>query len=162
MDKPFHSIYCHIPVATIHEVLGSSSVDIESLNYEPGIGFEDGVLKNLLLSVRPALGSPRQVDTLFVDHVAVAMIAYLVATHGQRRLPPAAARLAPWQEHQAREMLEVDVADEFGVYDLAREFDLPLRDFTKAFTATVGMSPYQWVKSRRRKMLGWATGLFSR
>ncbi|WP_156408871.1 hypothetical protein [Rhizobium sp. Root708] len=83
IDQPLHALYCHIPFNAIIDVVGAEFWGRTSaLSYSPGQGFEDATIRNLLLSVSQAIHSCSRDRHLYLDHVAVALVAHLVAVRG--------------------------------------------------------------------------------
>jgi AraC family transcriptional regulator len=63
-----------------------------------------------------------------------------------RRSPP---KLAPWQEHRAKETMRARLNSEIAMVDVAQICKLSLSHFVRAFSNTVGIAPYRWFLSAR-------------
>lgn len=151
MDQQFHAIYCHLPRAVFDEVIGMETAQrVETLRYEAGAGFDDGIASRLLMCVRPALQGDTPTSSLFLDHVGVALVSHLVERYGELLpLPIAKGGLAPWQERLVKEMISAHIKNPAGMAALARECGLSVRHFTRAFQASTGMTPHEWLQRCR-------------
>jgi len=69
---------------------------------------------------------------------------YADAGMAQRR---PAAPLAPWQEKRAKESMDDGAC--VSLAELAQECGLSVAHFGRAFRGTTGVSPHQWLLSRR-------------
>jgi AraC-like DNA-binding protein len=61
----------------------------------------------------------------------------------------AGPRLAPWQEHRAKELMRSNLAQTVSISDVAHRCRLSLSYFVRAFANTVGMAPYDWFLGQR-------------
>jgi AraC family transcriptional regulator len=151
MDSPFHTVYCHIPRLALDDMFSEErQPKLRRLVYQPGIGMDDDVIRNLVLSARSAMVQGEATNRLYLDHVGVALVSHLASAYGEKdELAIVKGGLAPWQERRAKEMIEACITDPLGTEDLARECGLSVRHFTRAFMATVGKSPHEWLRYRR-------------
>jgi AraC-like DNA-binding protein len=151
MDKPFHSLYVHIPRVALDEVVGlDDGGRIDVLRYEPGCGFHDEIVMKLLACIRPALNGSQAVSNLFLDYVGIALVSHLAETYGELgRLPMVKGGLAPWQERLAKEIIYHQMKDPAGIADLAMQCGLSVRHFTRAFQASTGLTPHEWLQKCR-------------
>jgi len=124
---------------------------IGQLRSARGIAFADDVVRNLGEALVPAFEWPETASQLFVDHVALALLSHLTAFYAEQ---PAVLRsirggLAPWQERRAKDMLLAHMNGKVSLVDLARECGLSRSHFARAFRATTGIPPHQWLLARR-------------
>ncbi|MEH2589748.1 AraC family transcriptional regulator [Bradyrhizobium sp. AZCC 1721] len=124
---------------------------VGSLRARRGLAFEDHVIKNLGEGLLPALERPDAASQLFVDYVALALLAHLTAFYGENPMVfhPIRGGLAPWQERRTKEMLLAHIDGKIGVVDLARECGLSRSHFARAFRITTGVPPHKWLLARR-------------
>jgi AraC family transcriptional regulator len=96
---------------------------VESLRAARGLTLEDPVIKNLGDGLLPALERSDAASQLFVDYVALALLAHLSAFYGEEAavFHPIRGGLAPWQERRTEEMLLAHIDGKIGLVDLARE-----------------------------------------
>ena len=121
------------------------------LRHKPGTSVDDPVVRHLLSSLHPLLAAPRQANSLFLDHVVLAMTAHMATVYGGMQPIAGAARggLAPWQDRRARELMNASLNQELSLSRLAAECGLSSRHFARAFRISTGMPPHRWLLKRR-------------
>lgn len=124
---------------------------IETIRVKPGIALDDSIVRNLAASLMSALERPEQVNQLFVEHVALALLAHLGSTYGEM---PAALELkrgglAPWQPRRAKELLVAHIDGEIALEELAHQCGLSRSHFARAFKVTTGAAPHRWLLTQR-------------
>jgi AraC family transcriptional regulator len=154
MDRrdPFHAVDLYLPRKSLDAVAqDANSPPIDELFHEPGTGLMDPVARDLLLSVRPALSAPEQASELFVDYVALGLATHVAHTYGGMRARPCAniGALARWQERRAKELLAANLTGSITLAELAQACELSIRQFTRAFRGSLGMSPHAWLLQLR-------------
>jgi AraC-like DNA-binding protein len=152
VDKPMHSLLLHLPRTTLDALADDANVPrVEELRYDPGVGVLDETIKNLGLSLLPALRAPEQVSRLFMDHLTLAMAAHVAQTYGgmEPYARPVQGGLAPWQEKRAKEMLASDLTGATPLHDIARACGLSVSHFSRAFRRSTGFSPHAWLLHMR-------------
>jgi AraC family transcriptional regulator len=152
VDKPMHSLLLYLPQTALDALADEACVPrITELRYQPGIGVRDETLRNLGLSLGPALRSPGQVSRLFTDHLTLAMAAHVAQTYGGMRPYPQPIQggLAPWQEKRSKDLLASDLTGATPLYEIARACGLSVSHFSRAFRRTTGSSPHAWLLQRR-------------
>lgn len=150
MDRPFHTVYCHIPRAALDEIYDERATGLSNLRYEPGMGMADVIIRNLILSARGALVQGQVCNQLYLDHVGLALVSHLAMNYADRSaVAVTKGGLAPWQQRRVLDMMDARLASPPGLADLAAECGLSVRHFTRAFVSTVGRSPHEWLRYRR-------------
>ena len=153
VDKPLHSLVLYLPRTALNALADDASVPrVAELRYEPGVGVLDETVKNLGLSLLPALRAPEQVNRLFMDHLTLAMAAHVAQTYGgmepyPRR--PIEGGLAPWQEKRSKDMLAGDLTGATSLNEIARGCGLSVSHFSRAFRRSTGLSPHAWLLHMR-------------
>ncbi|HST44130.1 MAG TPA: AraC family transcriptional regulator [Luteimonas sp.] len=147
MDRreAFSAVDLYLPqsaLASLAEDAGAARID--TLRHDAGAAVRDLVARDLLSSIRPALAMPAQVNQLFLDHVALALATHVAHGYGGLRPPPAAqpGALAAWQLRRAQELLRANLASGVSLAELAAACELSIRQFTRAFRASTGLSPH--------------------
>lgn len=157
---PFHIVHLYLPRKVLNgiaEEAGASPID--DLYLQPSDCFRDAIVENLFLLLMPALTSPEEANTLFVEHTTLALSAHVAQVYGGMRMtrPPVLGGLAPWQERRAKELLDADLSGDVSLGRLAVECGLSIRHFTRAFRQSVGIPPHRYLLKRRveqaRKLL---------
>ncbi|MCA6122457.1 helix-turn-helix transcriptional regulator [Bradyrhizobium sp. WSM 1704] len=155
IDKPFHSIFFYLPRSALDDIAKQAGARrVDELAYRAGIGHDDGVMRHLGTSLREALRRPEETNQLFVDHMMLALTAHVAQTYGGLRSIRAQPRggLAKWQAQQACERLEADLGGKLQLKQIAAEFDLSVSHFSRAFRASTGLPPHQWLLRQRLKV----------
>jgi AraC family transcriptional regulator len=126
---------------------------IPRLACEPGV--IDPVVNYLAAALLPAFANPESVNTLFVDHLVLALCAHLASVYGAVKERPVAkharnhGRLAPWQERRAKELIDANLGTNLSLAELASECKLSVGHFVRAFKSTMGLPPHRWLLLRR-------------
>jgi AraC family transcriptional regulator len=129
--------------------LGTNRID--DLGIKPGIAIHDAVVANLGPCLRPAIERPEQVNTLFVDHVVMALHTHLAQRYGGMRMPRTSGRgsLTPWQLRLARDTIDAHLDAGISLAQIARDCGLSVSHFARAFTCSTGIPPHRWLTQRR-------------
>jgi AraC-like DNA-binding protein len=152
INKPFHSIHFYLPRKALDALSDESRAPrVGELNYEPGLGMDDPVIRNLGQSLLAAFERPEQISRLFMDHIALATATHVAQTYGGLQSAPQRVKggLAGWQERRACGMLESSLDGDVAIKDIADECGLSTSHFARAFRESTGLAPHQWLLSRR-------------
>jgi AraC family transcriptional regulator len=152
MDKPAHSLVFYLRRTTLNALADDANVPrIENLGCGSAVGIADETVKNLGLSLLPALRSPEQVSRQFMDHLTLAMAAHVAQTYGGMQPHPRRIQggLAPWQERCSKDMLAGDLTGAAPLHEIARACRLSVGHFTRAFRRSTGLSPHGWLLRMR-------------
>jgi AraC family transcriptional regulator len=111
----------------------------------------DPLLWHLGASLIPALERPELACRLYIDHVVLALHAYVAHAYGGVDIAPPLARggLARWQIHRATELLRANLEGKVSLSEVARDCELSVSHFVHAFKQSLGKPPYQWLIDRR-------------
>jgi AraC family transcriptional regulator len=147
-DKGLDYVHFHVRRST----LNATAAD---LGYEPAGGFrlrvadDDLVLAQLTRGVLPYL-VPGKAAPLALDHLELILCAHLLQHHGVARLRRVVrGGLAAWQQRRALELLRENLDGELGLSALAKECQLSVSHFARAFKATFGTTAHRWLTLRR-------------
>jgi AraC family transcriptional regulator len=129
--------------------LGGNRID--DLAIKPGVAVNDPVVANLGPCLLSAIERPEQVNTLFVDHVVMALHTHLAQRYGGMRIsrPSESGRLTPWQLRLARDTISAHLGEGISVARMARDCGLSVSHFARAFARSTGASPHRWLTQRR-------------
>jgi AraC family transcriptional regulator len=151
LNKPYHCLFFYLPRLALNAISDDANApQIGDLNYEPGAGLSDATIFSLAGMILPALSHPEQANRLFVDHVMLALGAHVAQRYGGMRpaARPPRGGLAPWQVRRAKELLSTNL-EGVPLKAVARECGLSVFHFSRAFRATVGVAPHNWLLMRR-------------
>ena len=149
---PFHCLMFHIPCETLAVVSDAvRSAKMSELRHQPGVSLDDPVVRNLLSALLPALSTPEEAHSLFLDSIALALTAHVVSRYGDTNRLPNLPRsgLAPWQERRAKELIDANLREDISLARMAEECGLSVRHFARAFRQSTGVPPHRWLLKRR-------------
>jgi AraC-like DNA-binding protein len=154
-DKPFHAIFFYLPRRVLDTLADDNKArPIGELNYTPGRSVPDRTIALLGESLRAAFGRPREVSAMFLDHVTMAVGLHVAQAYGGLvpHSRPVRGGLAPWQERRAKAMIAGNLDGSLPLQRIARECELSLSHFSRAFRQSVGMPPHRWLQTRRLEL----------
>lgn len=152
IDKPFHSIFFYLPRSALNDVARQvGSRRMGELEYQPGIGADDAIVRHLGAVVLQALHRPGEANQLFVDHTMLALTAHVCSAYGRLHSSrqPVRGGLASWQAKRACERLSADLCGKLSLQQIAAEFGLSANHFARAFRISTGLPPHQWLLKQR-------------
>ncbi len=152
VDKPMHLLLVYLPRTALDALADDANVPrIAELSYEPGVGVADETVRNLGLSLLPALRSPEQVSQLFLDYLTLGLGVHVAQAYGhmQAHARPILGGLAPWRERRSKEMLAADLTGATPLQDIAAACGLSVSHFTRAFRRSTGLAPHAWLQRYR-------------
>jgi AraC-like DNA-binding protein len=152
MRSPFHGLMFYLPrraLDTFTEEMNAPRIN--ELKCLPGAVFDDSTIRNLGFSLLTAFDYPDRASRLFVDHITTGIGIHVVASYGgiTCREPRAKGGLAAWQERRVKEVMDARLNGDVSVKALAAECELSIAHFSRAFRASTGMAPHQWLMLRR-------------
>lgn len=146
---PFDFLLIEMPTGALASATDAIRADIAG--FLPNVlAQDDPVLFHLAQALLPALAEPAGVSALVVDQIALAMqmrIVTRIAGIADNRSD--GRRLSTAQEARAKELLLANLRGDLLVADLAAACGLSRSVFMRAFKATTGTTPYQWLLARR-------------
>lgn len=150
--EPFHDLFFHVPRDALQELgdeLGHDAVG--ELRCRDGHFADDPVIRHLGMAALCAMDAQRPCHQAFVDHLMLAFRIHLLdAYRGTGRRTFAHARgLAPWQEHEAKELMRANLVDGIALETLATACRMSAAAFVRGFRRSTGMTPHQWLMERR-------------
>lgn len=121
---------------------------------EPISGFSHDALGRQFDGLMEELAEPDEVLPLFTEGWAMQALAY-VARAAKTPAPSRAMSrggLAPWQLRRAREMFRADLSGNLSLREVADACKLSISHFARAFKASTGVPPHQWLMNERVEM----------
>lgn len=146
--EPFHSVNFVFPLGDMVEA-GEERLRSESLRAASRLSVTDPVIEALGRAMVPALEQPERAVRMFVDHVLFAMRTHVGLSFGLHQQRPAPGALAPWQERRAKALIDARLAHNLSLAEVARECELSVSQFARAFKRTTGMPPHRFLLERR-------------
>ncbi|GGF32139.1 transcriptional regulator [Aliidongia dinghuensis] len=152
MDKPFHALNFHLSRAVFDAIADDMHAPrIGELDYKPGVSIEDKIIRDLGTMLLGSFSHPERVSPMFLEHITLAAAAHVAHTYGGMRpaAPRAKGGLAPWQLRRSTELLATHLDGSVALKSAADACGLSISHFTRAFRASTGLPPYQWLMHRR-------------
>jgi AraC family transcriptional regulator len=154
IDKPFHSLFFYLPRSALDGLTEQPRVPrVGQLACELGVGHDDTVIRHIGASLQEGLRRPDETNQLFIDHMMLALTAHVAQAYGGLQSVTESVRggLAPWQVKRACEKLDSDLGGKLSLEQIAAEFGLSVSHFSRAFKASTGLPPHQWLLRQRVK-----------
>jgi AraC family transcriptional regulator len=148
----FHMMSFYLPRTVLNSIAELEETPcVDEFAHDPCSGIEDVVIRELGFSLLPVFQRPDEANTLFVDHVTTAIAAHVLHAYGPKQTRPAKRlpALTNWQEARVKEILSADLQGNVSVTQLARECEMSLSGFARAFQNSVGVPPHRWLLERR-------------
>jgi AraC-like DNA-binding protein len=129
----------------------ANATRIGELSYTPGAGIRDQMMTSLATATLLALERPEHASCVFVDHVTLAVATHVARVFGGMRVVtrPNHGGLAPWQERRAKDLLAANLDCNISLKEVARECDLSISHFARAFRQSTGVPPHRWLVMHR-------------
>jgi AraC family transcriptional regulator len=146
-DDAAHVLTIAIPKARVEEFTEDSGGRVDIRHEE---AFRDPRLVQQLVRLWHELASDAPASRLFADQVMRALLETL-ARRTDAHVPPrhGRERLSPHTLRRLRDYVESSLADDLDVTMMAAVAELSPAHFARAFAATLGMTPFQYVMTRR-------------
>jgi AraC family transcriptional regulator len=109
----------------------------------------DGVIGPLLSSLRAEIEEGRKLDTAYIEHL-VALVSLRVAALNRVQFPAVShGTLSRRTLARIREYVDVNLASDISLTELAAAADMTVDAFARRFKATTGLAPYAYVIAER-------------
>jgi AraC family transcriptional regulator len=130
------------PSGTLAQLTGSLDLRVEP---------SDPVVHHLGVCLETARARPSEMMSVCVDHIVLALQAYLTCTQNIVSPHPGIARggLAPWQLRRAQEILASRLDETVPMAELAQACNLSPGHFARAFKQATGKPPHRWLMDQR-------------
>lgn len=155
IEGPLDNFHLHVPRAALDDIADEAdSPRIERLYAPDGWETEDPILQSLKQTVIAATANPANVSQLFVDHMMLALHAHFASAYGGMRDDQRlrVGVLAPWQVRRAKDLIAANLASELSLSEVANECRLSIAHFSRAFKASIGVTPHAWLQSCRLQL----------
>jgi AraC-like DNA-binding protein len=151
-NAPLGSIAFYLPRSAFDEIADDASAyRIGELRCPHGQGMADPTIRNLGLSLVSGFDRPHEVSRIFLEHVSFAVCAHIAQAYGGMRPNSMGRRggLAAWQERRAKDLLAANLDGAIALAEIARECQLSIGHFSRAFRQSMGVAPHRWLMNRR-------------
>jgi AraC family transcriptional regulator len=151
LDTPFDSVRFYIPQIALDEMANEAGIRRVKGLYAPNFGARDLVMFGLAQALAGAMERSGDGTAMFSDCIALAFFAHIVRAYGSVPIGGRNARggLAAWQLQRARDFINVNLAHDPSIVEIARECGLSSGHFARAFKQSTGVPPYRWLTKMR-------------
>jgi AraC-like DNA-binding protein len=118
--------------------------DADDIRYDP-------VMLHLMQAILPVLERPREVSTLYLDSLFLAVRDHVAATYGTFSTKTTRKEwgLTSRQLRHALEYIEANLSEDLSLANIADACAASVSSLARGFKATLGASPHRWVLNRR-------------
>jgi AraC family transcriptional regulator len=111
---------------------------------------EDGQLLSLIFLIREELQRNCSSGKMFAQGLSLALMSYLQNRYAKSTTSHRArGKLSNLDFGKISAFVGDNLSKDIGVFELALELNLSASQFSRAFKATIGISPYQYLQKRR-------------
>jgi AraC family transcriptional regulator len=132
------------------KISGLACTAIEALG--PLSGSEDSLVWNMLAEFERLDALDGGLDTTYCDTMSLALILYLARRYGGARVKDTSIKLPAWRVRRVTEFIDAHLSATIRIADLADLAQLSEGHFHRAFRATTGKTPLEFVHARRVAM----------
>src|SRR5271169_1391986 len=135
LDIPFDSLRFYIPQIALDEMANEAGIRRVKGLWAPNFGERDLVMFGLAQALAGAMEHPGDGTAMFADCIALAFFSHIVRAYGSVPIGGRSARggLAAWQLQRARDLIDVNLAHDLSIAEIARECGLSSGYFARAF-----------------------------
>jgi AraC family transcriptional regulator len=149
----FDTAHIYLRREMIERVIDERCIATTSPPMQPFFGIRDPLIEHLALASVAALDKPSKSTSFYVDHLAWALAAHLIETHGRSSAPPKShyQGLTDRQLKRAEEFMVEHLEGDLSVEELAAAASLSPVYFARQFKLRTGSSPHRYLRSLRIK-----------
>jgi AraC family transcriptional regulator len=148
-DSGVDCVHFHVRRASIDDTAADFGY-AQAGGFRLAVADDDLVLAQITKSVLPSLAPGRAPHPLALDNLELILCAHLLQRHGAARLRTVVnGGLAVWQQKRALELLRENLEGRLRLLDLARECDLSVSHFARAFKTSFGTTVHRWLTQWR-------------
>jgi AraC family transcriptional regulator len=152
IGEPLHSLYFYMPrTAIVQAGEELENRNVGGLAIQPGECFMDVIIGNIGQTLLPIFDKAAPANQALIDHLLQGMCAYMASTYSGSSIRPEVAKgtLAPWQQKLVTQMMRERIFEGISINKLAEACGLSAGALARGFKKSTGMSPHQWLLSRR-------------
>jgi AraC family transcriptional regulator len=153
LEASVRTIHLYIRSSVVEEVAASLGYDEPgTVHIAPRLGETDELLEQLALEVGRAATSQTTSAQLYIDHLALAIAARLIRINSPDAFSGVASGiqgLTAAQLKRAKDYIETHLNEVIRLLSLSEASGLSVSHFTRRFKVATGLSPHQFVLSRR-------------
>jgi AraC family transcriptional regulator len=151
LDIPFDSIRFYITQVALDEMANEAGIRRVKGLYAPNFGARDLVMFGLAQALAGAMEQSGDETLMFSECIGLAFFTHVICAYGST---PISGRntgggLAAWQLQRARDFINVNLANDPSIAEIARECGLSSSHFARAFKRSTGVPPSLWLTKMR-------------
>jgi AraC-like DNA-binding protein len=151
LRDPFDNLNVYLPLTSFQDFATERGCSSLELHYDLEEIRCDAVMLHLMQAIVPVLERPREVSTLFLDSLFLAVRDHVAATYGTFSPKTTRSRwgLTARQLRHALEYIEANLSEDVSLADIADACAASISSLVRGFKTALGISPHQWVLNRR-------------
>ena len=148
---PFDNLSVHLPFSSFRDFAAERGSSFLELRYDVVEIRYDAVMMHLMQAIVPVLERPREVSSLYLDSLFLAVRDHIAATYGNFGATNAwnERGLTNRQLRHALEYIEANLNEDIGLAGISKACAASISALTRGFKAALRVSPHRWVLSRR-------------
>jgi AraC family transcriptional regulator len=158
-DMDIDSLHVHLPRAALDDLAADiGAAPIIDIKTSMQWTTPDIVIPQFQGSIIEALAGAEAPSLLYSDHLIQIVARHIAYTYGGMRADVLVkGGLAPWQLRRAKELIAGNLARDLSMDDVASACGLSSSHFARAFKASTGTTPHEWLQicrvDRARELL---------
>lgn len=151
LRDPFDNLSVYLPLHSFQQFAAERGGSFLELRYDLEKIRCDAVMLHLMQAIVPVLERPREVSTLFLDSLFLAVRDHIATTYGTLSAKTARSRqgLSARQLRHAQEYIEAHLSEDVSLAGIADACAASISSLTRGFKSALGVSPHRWVLTRR-------------
>ena len=151
MWMAFDNIHMYFSKSIFAEIVAEAGWSVGCIiNLGFAASMDDTIVRGIGHCLIPTFARPEQANSLFLDHLSMALLTHLAVSYGGAAAPRhIRGGLGPRQAQRAKDLLMSSLDGQISLDDLAQECGLSRSHFARAFKKSIGMPPHRWLMERR-------------
>lgn len=151
LRDPFDNVSIYLPLSSFRDFAAERDSSFAELRFDIGHILYDDVMLHLAQAILPVLEKPREVSTLYLESLFLAVRDHIAVTYGtfSKKTTRAEWGLTARQLRRVLEYIEANLSEDVGVADMAAASAASISSLARGFKTALGISPHQWVLNRR-------------
>ena len=144
-------LHLYLPSALVHKIATEADINPDTVTLIDAIGVHDPQIESIALSYFSELRSGALGGKIYTESLANLLVIHLLRHHSsvKQPSPPQYTGLARTTLKQVITYIEVHLAEDLSLSDIAATASLSPYHFARLFKESIGLSPHQYVIRRR-------------
>jgi AraC family transcriptional regulator len=151
LRDPFDNLSIYLPLASFDDFAAERVGSFAGLRFNIEDILYDGVMLHLAQAILPALERPREVSSLYLQSLFLAVRDHIAETYGHFTTKATSNRLglSARQLRHALEYIEANLSQDVSLSDVADASGTSVSSLTRGFNTALNVSPHRWLLNRR-------------